>query len=255
MNPELRLALEEALQALRTTGGEDLARQIKPILLANLDRGRVQYFVDDGKGSVADYVALVADRFTRLSGYLRQLQTERSPEAWEPLFERMQAWAYNFLLRKGFTADQSALDAADECSTDAAVNLLTAHFPYDADFDAWAHILVHNTCRKFMAAGFKKSVVPDARQVDLEEELVEPDEILLEIRTLQQETRHEILAALGQLSEARRSVIWYAYFEEMKPEEIAQKLGKSIGAVYSLQFHGLQDLRKILTGIRDRLNE
>jgi DNA-directed RNA polymerase specialized sigma24 family protein len=41
----------------------------------------------------------------------------------------------------------------------------------------------------------------------------------------------------------------------MKPDEIAKKMGKTVGAIYSLRFNALNDLRKILSRNRDNLNE
>ena len=69
------------------------------------------------------------------------------------------------------------------------------------------------------------------------------------------ELEEELMDALYQLTEARRAVIQYIYLEDLPAEEVARKLGKSVGAVYSLQFHGLEDLRKILGKNTDKLNE
>jgi len=247
--------LEEALQVLSAVVGDKLTRQIKPILLANMDRGRLQYYVDGGNRSVDSYVEMVADTFSRLNSYLHQLQIERNLDVLNPLFERMRTWAYNFFLRKSFSADETTQDIASECASNAALTLLNAYFPYDTEFDAWAHIIVQNACRKYIANAFRKSVVPDKQRVELSEELVAPNDVLLEMHALRKEDRAELEQALHQLSEARRIVIRCIYFDEMTPDEIAQKMGKSMGAIYSLQFNALQDLRKILSRIRDNLNE
>ena len=247
--------IEEALKALSESRGDRLARQIRPILLANLDRGRVQTFIDGSLDRIPTYVEYVADLFGALNGLLHQLQSERREDAWEPLFERMQAWAYNFFLRKGFSRDDHTQEIAAECATEAALNLLTAYFPYDTDFDPWAHIIVQNMCRKFIDRAFRKSVIPEDRLVAMEENLVGTDDLLLESQALQNASGDELKNALAQLSNARRTVIQFIYFDELAPEEAAQKMGKSVGAVYNLQFHALRDLRKILSTIKDSLNE
>jgi RNA polymerase sigma factor (sigma-70 family) len=252
---KIRHELEDALKTLAESKGDGLARRIKPILFANLDRGRIQHFTDGETDLVPTYVWLVADGFTARNEYIHQLQAERSAEAWGPLFERMQSWAYNFFLRKNFAANHGTQEIADECATEAALALLNAYFPYDTDFDPWAHIIVQNACRKFIHKSLKKSVIPNEKIVDLKENLVDPDELLLEVGTLQKELRIEMTNLLAQLSEARRSVIEFIYFHEMEPEEVARKMGKNVGAIYSLQFHALRDLRKILSTIRDNLND
>lgn len=252
---KIRHDLEEALRALSESRGDGLAHQIRPILFTNLDRGRVQHFTKGEPELIPAYVRRVADGFTEVNGYVHQLRSERSTEAWGVLFERMQTWAYNFFLRKNFAANYSTQEIAAECATDAAISLLNAHFPYDTDFDPWAHIIVQNTCRKFIHRALKKSAVPNENMVDLEENLVDPNELLMEVQTLQKELGVELTNLLAQLSEARRSVIEFIYFHEMEPDEVARKMGKSVGAIYSLQFHALRDLRKILSTIRDNLNE
>lgn len=252
---KIQRTLEDALKALAGSKGGSLARQIRPILLANLDRGRIQGFVEEDADRIQAYVWHVAEIFTRLNPYLHQLQTEQRYEAWEPLYERMQNWAYNFFLRKGFTADQNTRDIAIECASEAAATLLGAHFPYDTEFDPWAHIVVQNACRKYIQRNLKKSAMPEDKRVELDDELADPNGPLLEIDALQKELGEELAEVLGQLSEARRTVIRSIYFDEMEPEEVARHMGKTVGAIYGLQFHALQDLRKILTTIRDNLNE
>jgi len=247
--------LEQALRQLAEIRGDELARQIKPILLANLDRGRIHRFLEGEADHVQSYVWRVADGFSDLHAYLHQLQAERDPEAWTPLYTRMQTWAYNFFLRKNFAADDHTCEIAIECASEAAIHLLHAHFPYDTDFDPWAHILVQNACRKFIHKSLRKSAVPQEKQVELEDDLADRNDPPLEAQMLMAELGAELDAALAQLSEARRSVIRMCYFDGLGMEEIAQKLGKSAGAVYSLHFNALGDLRKILNTIRDRLNE
>ena len=252
---KLQHRLDNALTVLAKEKGEDLARRIKPILLANLDRGRIDTYLDGDPSLLPSYVRLIAQTYSSLNPYLHQLQIEQSHETWEPLFERMQTWAYNYLLRKNFPANANTRDAAVECAAEAATNLLNAHFPYDTKFDAWAHVIVLNACRKYIGRLYRKSEVPDGKLIELEAALTHSTDLLVEEGILLNESGEEILEALNQLSEARRTVIVSIYFEDRKPPEIAKKLGKSVGAVYSLHFNALEDLRKILGTIRDKLNE
>jgi RNA polymerase sigma factor (sigma-70 family) len=252
---DIERGIEAALMMATEFVGADVARKIKPILSANLDRGRVQYFLAGDPDRIHAYVRLVADNFTKLNPYLHQLQSEQDTEVWAPLYERMQTWAYNFLLRKNFPAGRDTCDLAVECATEAAIHLLHSHFPYDTGFDPWAHILVQNACRKFIQGSLKKSVVPQEKQVELKDGLADPNNLSVEAQLLMTELGAELETALEQLSEARRSLIRMLYFEGLEPQEAASRLGKSIGAVYSLNFNALHDLRKILSTIRDNLNE
>lgn len=247
--------IDAALRMVTEFKGAEVAHKIKPILSANLDRGRVQYYLAGDPDRIHAYVRLVADTFTELAPYLHQLQSKQDPEVWVPLYERMQTWAYNFLLRKNFPAGRDTRDLAVECATEAAIHLLHSHFPYDTAFDPWAHILVQNACRKFIHNSLKKSRVPQEKQIELKDDLMDSNSLAVEARLLMTELGAELESALGQLSEARRSLIRMLYFEGLEPQEVANRLGKSIGAVYSLHFNALHDLRKILSTIRDNLNE
>lgn len=58
--------------------------------------------------------------------------------------------------------------------------------------------------------------------------------------------RRELRYALRQLTPDQRQVIALKYLEDWKNEEIAQALGKPVGAVKSLQHRGLNALRRVL---------
>lgn len=252
---DTRRMLEEALDAHALENDGGIARQIKPILLSNLDRGRVQYFSDGKPGRIRAYVWHVSQNFSSLNQYIHQLQIERSDTVWEPLIKRMQTWAYNFFLRKGSPADDHTRQTAIECASEAAIILLEAHYPYDTEFDAWAHVIVQNACRKHIHKAARKSAVPDSGLVELEDELLDPEDPLLEVTTMRKESGRELVEALNQLSEARRTIIQSIYFDGLEPTDLAAKMGKTVGAIYSLQFNALKDLRKILGTNMDNLNE
>jgi RNA polymerase sigma factor (sigma-70 family) len=244
--------LEDALTALAETQGTELAGHIRPVLLANLARDRIPF---GEVGSLQAYVQRVAENYKALHLYLHDLQAERSHAVWAPLYQKMQVWAFNYFFRIGFRADQNTREIAIECASDAAANLLTAYYPYDTEFDAWAHAFVLNFCRKFIQKNLRKSMVPEDKNVELDEELADPNAPLLGLDALQSEFGEDLEEALSRLSESRRAVIRFVFFDGLEPEEIAQRMGKSVSAIYTLQFHGLRDLRKILTAIRDNLHE
>jgi len=252
---EFKAEIEKVLESLKQEKGEEIVRMVKPILLTNLDRGRIQLFVDSQVSRVREYAWQVARNYPELNPYLHQLQSEKVSNVWEPLFERMRTWAYNFLVRKGFKADETTQDIANECATEAAVNILGAYFPYDTEFDPWAHVIVQNACRKFIRKGMKKSAIPEESIVDIDDEMVSLVDPPIENRGGAEEPVTDLKEALSYLSNSRRQVLELIYFEGLSPEEAARKMKKSIGAIYSLQFNALVDLRKILSKIGDSLNE
>ena len=71
----------------------------------------------------------------------------------------------------------------------------------------------------------------------------------------QKDLQGDLLAAISKLSDSRRQVIELIYFDEFSPVEIAARMKKSVGAIYSLQFNALNDLRKILGNNRNNINE
>jgi RNA polymerase sigma factor (sigma-70 family) len=256
LEPEkIQPEIEKALDILAESKGEELIREIRPFLMANLERGRIERFMDGKTDSLPAYVQRVADTYTGLHAMLHQIQVEQSTRVWEPLFDRMQTWAYNFFLRKNFSATADTQQIAAECTSDAALNLLNAYFPYDTDFDAWAHIIVQNACRKYIERAFKKSVVPEDQIVDLDDNLASSNDLPLEGQMLQNESGDELRGTVAQLTESRRIVVQLIYFEGLDAQEAAQRMHKTVGAIYSLQFHALDDLRKILSTIRDKTNE
>jgi len=67
--------------------------------------------------------------------------------------------------------------------------------------------------------------------------------------------RSVLLEAISQLSDSREQVIKLTYFKGLSPKEAAEKMEKSIGAIYNLRFYALEDLRKILGKNRNSINE
>ncbi len=167
----------------------------------------------------------------------------------------MRLWAFNFLVRKGYRADSATQGVAEECSSEAAIQLLNAHFPFDTNFYAWAHVIVLNTCRKYFRSQQKKSLVPDNQLIALESVQNYLEASSHTDREYLTYLRDTLIDALSKLPNARREVIALTYLEELTPKEIAAKMGKSLGAVYSLRFYALQDLRKILGKNRNNLYE
>lgn len=253
---DIQAELKKALQSLAEQKGIEITAKIKPILYTNLDRGRIQGFIEGEIERVYGYVWGIAENYTKLNKYLHKLQVQRSTNEWEPLFKQLQTWAYSFFLRKNFKANVATQEIAMECASEAAISIMNSHFPYDTEFEPWAHVIVLNTCRKYIRKASKKSTVPQNTIIDIDGalngNLVDPayqnQEYYMDL--------HSVLSgAVAQLSIERRQVIGLMYFDEFPPDEVAKQLGKSVGAIYCLKFNALQDLRKILGSNRDNINE
>ncbi len=238
----IRVEIEKALQTI----APELANKVRGILFANLDRGRVETFLAGDPSRVGEYVERVLGFYSRLSPYLHALQSERGEDAWQPLFKKLRTWAYNFLLRKNFYPGPETLAMADECAAEAALHILNAHFPYDTEFEPWAYTIVTMTCLHFFRDGTKKSVIPPQNLVELDEQLPDLADLLTS-----RDDRDDLTEAMSGLAEARRSVIQLHYFKGLSLPEIATTMGKSVGAIHSLHFNALADLRKILVKNRN----
>jgi RNA polymerase sigma factor (sigma-70 family) len=131
---------------------------------------------------------------------------------------------------------------------------MNANFPYDTSFDAWVVKIVQNKCLKYMSEEMEKRKIPADQQVELNEEMEIFDGSPDVLHQIEEVERHAAIEeALKQISTARREAIVLKYFDNLSSEDIAKQLGKSIDAVYCLQFNGLRDLRKILAQNRNML--
>jgi len=237
--------IEEVLNSLLVERGSKLVGKVRPIIYSNLDRGRVQAFIEGKADLIQDYIERTVDNYLKLNLYLHRLQIERDDEVWRALLDQMQSWAYSYFLSKNFVPGEDTLEIAKIQATEAAITILDAHFPYDVEFSPWARVLLIHTCQRYIRKAIRKSEIPSKKivSIDLDSELTGSLEMTPE---LSGEVKLDIIKAIENLPEARRQVIVMLYFEGKSPKEISEKLNKSIGAIYSLHFNALDELRKIL---------
>ena len=256
LQPEvIKAEIEKSLDALADQEDADFVRKIKSILLTNLDRGRIQKFIEGDIGNIQAYVARVADGYESYSQLVNKLQNDNAHEEWEELLEKMQLWAFNFLIRNGYRVESATQEIAEECAVEAAIQILNAYFPFDVSFHSWARVIVQHTCLKYFRKKTKKSVVQDSKLVDIDgmhNFLTDPTH---HQREYLDDIRSDLFEAISQLSDSRKQVIELTYFKGLSPKEAAEKMGKSIGAIYNLRFYALEDLRKILGKDRNNINE
>lgn len=255
-NDELKVKIEAILSAQALRYGEELISQVRPILANNLAHHRLDFYADVDSLQLEEYIATVINNYSLWHEFLFAVQIERDVTVWESLLKKLIHFAYQYFLHKNFDSSQYTYEIAEECATKAAEAILLAQFPYDSNFDAWARRIVQLKCLKFMSEEMQMRKIPADMQIEFNEEIENSTETPDLLKTLLEGELHSTIeTALKQIPESRRNVIIMRYFEELPPNEIAQKIGKSVGAVYSLHFNALQDLRKIFIKTGITLNE
>jgi RNA polymerase sigma factor (sigma-70 family) len=221
--------------------------KIVDIIITNQENGRIKFYCEGENQDIQSYIKRVVTNYNRQNNYLRNIQIERDNDEWEKLFEKLNNWANRFFISKGFSVEQVINESAFGLASEAALAILNANFPYDVEFDSWAFIILENCCLKYMRSNMKKSVIPpqkivyfeDYENCDISDNENIPGEII-------ESKFDDLLFAINHLTPLRKQVIKFRYFENFQPEKIAEIMGKTPSAVYSLQFNALQDLRKIL---------
>jgi RNA polymerase sigma factor (sigma-70 family) len=253
-NTLLQSEIEDSLATIAAQQGNEIVSRIKPILMNNITRKRLDAFLEGDPKYLGEYIQNIIQKYKLLHGYLHALQGDRDNEEWNLLSKKLSKYAYAFLRRKNFDASIQTHEIAEDCASRAAEAILNADFSYDTDFDAWVVKIVHNKCLKFMSEEMQKRKIPAQKQVELNEEIEIGDDKPDVLHQLEEEElRSNINNALTQISKGRREAIVLKYFEDLSPTEISERLGKSVDAVYCLQFNGLRDLRKILDQNRNIL--
>ncbi|MGD8457001.1 MAG: sigma-70 family RNA polymerase sigma factor [Anaerolineales bacterium] len=248
---ELIDKLEVALNSLTEEKGMRFVRKVKEIINRNLDRGRVQIFIEGDMDNVNEYVETVANNYENLSPYLYQLQIEGNEEVWKELINKLQKWAYSYFISRNFYPGKNTFEIAKIQATEAAIKVLNAHFPYDVDFNPWARVLLVHTCQKYIRDANKKSTIPYKKLVSIDK-VFERGNISEKNPIIFSEEKIDLMEALEKITDARRQVLVMKYFKGKAINEIAEAMNRSVAAIYCLHFNGINDLRKILGEKRDK---
>lgn len=252
----LESALKKAIERLAAQEGSLLAAALEPILLSNLARGRVRYFLEHQENSnLEDYIRRVADYYEQLHEYIHQIQQERRAEVWEPIYKKLHRWAFGRLRRKGFLVEEIHRHQHHvHCATEAAMRILHAHFPYDTDFDPWAFVIVEHMVSKH-AERLRKDRQKEQNTVSVDQWETGLDMLRDQITSHFHEQiadQSELLDAIARLpSLVQRQLILRRYFDGWSFEQIAAESGKKVNAIYRLHYEALTNLRKILRSKRD----
>lgn len=238
--------IEQAIQQVRIDLGGDLADAITSILTTNNQRGRIeQYKRLCPRGTVQTYVFQVAHNFEKDHSYLDLIQKQKNSEAWKPLLDKIQAWAYSFLDRWHLdTSTRSTL--THEIAQETGPEIIRSHFPYDSEFDPWACKITHHVCSKYMQRYSSSRVVDTIDLSEADEWFQDSDKSPDSNMEDEFATRQFLLDAIVQLSEKQKFVIWQLYFEGWSIPQIASHAQVKKNVIYKRHFDALEKLRKIL---------
>jgi RNA polymerase sigma-70 factor (ECF subfamily) len=110
---------------------------------------------------------------------------------------------------------------------------------WQKSFSGWLYRIAHNLVVDYYRAGHVD------RNVPLDDQPISSDENLTDVaeRSLIQQRLRE---AIGQLTEEQSLVITLKFVEGLSNAEAAKLLGKTEGAIKSLQFRALAALRRLI---------
>ena len=134
------------------------------------------------------------------------------------------------------------MEDAEELMLDsfAVIASGTVHYTVrkDSTFKTWLFAIARNKAKMLLRK--RKFVF-----TSIDEEVL-ADKNLPESEVFDKEERKELYKALSEINKDYRQVLYLTYFEDMKPEEIARVLNKSIKQIYNLTARGREALKTVL---------
>ena len=134
------------------------------------------------------------------------------------------------------------MEDAEELMLDsfAVIASGTVHYTVrkDSTFKTWLFAIARNKAKMLLRK--RKFVF-----TSIDEEVL-ADKNLPESEVFDKEEQKELYKALSEINKDYRQVLYLTYFEDMKPEEIARVLNKSIKQIYNLTARGREALKTVL---------
>lgn len=216
--------------------------EVEQIVEQNVRTGRFERVRKARAITLEEYTSLVTISYAA-HHHLVACLAEGEPEAWEHLWLRLFQRAYDLLLLRGWGSGE-AYERAQEAAQNACLTIYCKVFPYDCSFDAWAFLILRH--QVFRAYHRSRSPIDHPQMIDAPEALDDSDALRQDAFELIEEVE-PLLAALRQLrSHAQRQAIEYIYLEGLSADETAQRMGKSVQAIYNLTDRALDRLRILL---------
>ena len=163
-------------------------------------------------------------------------------EAWQTIFNQHYPRLYSYLYYQVGNSDT----AEDLCGQvfERAVKHIHRFKPRDGGLAGWLTRIAQNLARDYHRRNHTRAPAPLELNETWLSQGKDPSSLLLE-----QETSQYLYQALQRLTEEQRNVILLRFLAQMKLSEIARMMGKSVGAIKSLQHRALATLRKELEKI------
>ena len=168
---------------------------------------------------------------------LIQRAKEGEPAAFAEIYDRHQPAIYRYIFyRVGNAA------TAEDLTSEVFMRLIERmdHFTYRGrPLLAWLYTIARNLIADYQRRSGQTTTLPSYEQLVTEADDLEQ----IAERGLAQQ---RLAAAMTTLTEDQRQVIILRFIEGLDNAEVAQTLGKSVGAVKSLQHRALAALRRVL---------
>ena len=128
---------------------------------------------------------------------------------------------------------------AEDITSEVFVRVVRSLSKQRGSFQAWIFRIASNLVIDYYrrTAREKKALLRQGEKVSLEDPERDAQETL---------TRENLMRALGELTEEQQEVVSLKFLEGYDNTEIAEMMGKTVGAVKALQFRALAALRKII---------
>jgi len=179
-----------------------------------------------------------ADRVVDERGLVEAAQGDpaKFDELYELHFERVYAFVASRVRDRG-----TAEDVTSEVFHKALANL-TSYEWRGVPFVAWLLRIAANAILDQAKRAAREFPAPH----DSPEISVDPGQQASELRAV--EHRAELFRLVGQLPEVQKQVVYERFVEQRSIREIAERLGKTAGAIKQLQLRAVQKLRAQMEG-------
>lgn len=135
-------------------------------------------------------------------------------------------------------------DDAEELMMDCFAVIISLKTRYTgrngASFKTWLYTLAKNRAYSFLRKLKNKPLMSEYSGYE------EPEDTTPEEHTIRKERDIKLKAALDTLPQDYRTALYLLYYENMKPEEIARIMNKSIKQIYNLTSRGKDRLKESL---------
>jgi len=110
---------------------------------------------------------------------------------------------------------------------------------WHTSFQAWLYRIAHN----LVVDHYRRQ--PPATELELDERLVAAEDDPVSAVTARL-SRQSLCAVISRLTPDQQQVLALRFGEEMKAREVAEVMGKSVGAIEALQHRALAALRRVM---------